>query len=344
MKALAALLAVLALSTPAFGDGIERSTTLTVEGAYYLPDHKGYGVPSGGFAPISYSPVKVPGTFAPTPEDQGRALGSTWGPAEIQILLNHTIQVPFLVGSGALTEDNNAAFSFTGALTPVSLRGELEAALTPIAFLEVYAGAMAATGWDIGLFNGMGLNADGSGVPESASFQGAVLKSWLGVTFQFDLAALVPGDWTHVVTLLSPKLQYACFTAAGRGDAWMFEADIGENFNGWKLLGDWFLGYQMPLALSMVGLLLQTEQNLGYVRDLSPIDTDGWGSDFLLLTISPVFSFRLAERHSLAVLVQFRRERKYTDDTVFYAYYKNRDYAGTYWDLYRIAFSYSLKL
>ena len=345
MKILVALLAGLALSSPAFGEGIERTTSLTVEGAYYLPNHQGYGVPNGGFAPISYRPVEVPGSFTPpTPEDKGSALGSTWGPAEIQVLLNHTIQVPFLAGSGPLTEGNNVTFSVAGALTPVSSRLELQAALTPIAFLEVYAGAMAGTGWDIGLFNGMGLNADGSGVPESASFKGAVLKSWLGGIFQFDLAALVPGDWTHVVTLLSPRLQYAWFSRAAKGQAWMFEADIGENFNGWKLLGSWFLGYQMPLALDMAGVLLQTEQNLGYVREISPLGSGGWGSDFLLLTIGPVFNFRLAERHSLAVLVQFRRERKYTDTSVFYAYYANREYAGTYWDFYRVAFSYSLDL
>jgi hypothetical protein len=236
------------------------------------------------------------------------------------------------------------AFSLTGALTPVSVRAELEAALTPLAFLSFSAGAMAGTGWDIRIFNGMGLNADGSGVPESASLQGAVLKSWFGATFQFDLAALVPGEWAHIVTLLSPKLQHAWFSGASRGQAWMFEDDIGENFNGWKLLGSWFLGYQMPLALDMIGVLLETEQNLGDVRDLSPLGSGGWGSDFLLITISPVFDFRLSDRSSLAVLVQFRRERKYTDASVFYAYYESRQYAGTYWDLYRIAFSYSLKL
>jgi len=339
------LLAGLAFPLPAFCQEVERTTSLSVEGAYYLPDHKGYEVSNGGLAPISYSPVALdPSFIPPTVADQGRTLGSSWGPAEIQVLLNHTIRVPFLVGRGSLTSGNNVSFSITGSLSPVSARLEGEATLTPIAFLNVYAGAMAATGWDIGLFNGMGLNADGSGVPESASLQGAVLKSWIGGTFQFDLAALLPGDWTHVVTLLSPRLQYAWFSGAERGQAWMFEADIGENFNGWKLLGSYFLGYQMPLVLNTVGVLLQTEQNLGYVRDLSPLAGGGWASDFLLITIAPVLNFKLSERSSLAALFQFRRERLYTSDSMFYAYFENRNYSGVYWDFYRIAFSYSLKL
>jgi len=339
---LAPLIALL-LPCSLFGEGLERSTSLSIEAAYYFPDNQGYGVGNCGFAPISYSPVPIPPSF-PIGADKGRAPGSSWGPGKIQVLLSHEIQVPFLAGRGALTKGNNAAFSITGALTPVSVRLELGAELTPIAFLSFFAGAMAGSGWDIGLFNGMGLNADGSGVPESASLQGLVLKSWFGGTFQFDLAALLPGDWTHVVTLLSPSLQYAWFSRAVKGQAWMFEADNGENFNGWKFLGSYFLGYKMPLALELAGLLLETEQNIGYVHELSTTASGGWGSDFLLLTLSPVLNFRLTEHSTLAVLFQFRRERLYTSKSVFYAFYANRKYAGTYWDFYRIAFSYSLEL
>jgi hypothetical protein len=337
---------LLVVSTAARADRVERSTSFSVEGAYYLPDNKGYGVSDGGFNPISYTPEHLPGSYVPIGNDEGRDLGSTWGPAEIQFLLTHRIKVPFLEGSGALTSGNNVTFSFTGALTPVSTRLEARANLTPIAFLDFFGGAMIGTGWDIGLFNGMGLNADGTGNPESASFQGVVTESWVGATFQFDLAALVPGDWTHVVALLSPRLQYAWFSEAERAEAWMWEADDGENFNGFKFYNTYFLGYQMPLALDMVGFLAETEQNLGYVKDLDADEGTDWGSDYLQITVSPVFSFTLSESGSLAVLFQFRRERMYdeSDDSIFANYYKNRNAVGTYWDFYRIAFSYVLEL
>ena len=124
----------------------------------------------------------------------------------------------------------------------------------------------------------------------------------------------------------------------------MFEGDKGENFNGFKLYGSYFLGYQMPLVLDMAGVLLQTSQNLGYVRDLSTKSSGGWGSDYVQITVGPVFSFDLSENSSLTLLIQFRRERLYTDSTIFYNYYENRSYKGTYWDLRRIAFSYSKRL
>lgn len=345
---LTVVLAVLILAPmPAPADGIQRSTSFSVEGAYYLPDNEGYGVDDGGFAPISYSPEPLPsGYVAPTPFDDGRDLGSTWGPAEIQFLLTHRITVPFLRGSGPLTSDNQATFSFTGALTPVSTRLEARANFTPIAFLDLFAGAMIGTGWDIGLFNGMGLNDDGSGVPESSSFQGMVSESWVGGTFKFDLAVLVPGDWSHVVALLSPKLQYAWFSGAGKGEAWMWEADDGDNFNGFRFYNTYFLGYQMPIPLELVGLLVETERSLGYVRDLDSEDAADWGSDYLQITVSPMLSLALSERSALALLFQFRREQLYdeSDDSIFANYFRNRNAIGTYWDFYRIAFSYELRL
>jgi len=333
---------VLTFPSLAVSEEVERSTSLNIEGTYYFDDNKGYGVSDGGFAPISYTPVKKTGPI--DADDDGRDLGSGWGAAEIQALLTRRIVVPFLTGTGALTSGNNVTFAITGALTPVSTRLELRATLTPIAFLNVFAGAMLGTGWDIGLFNGMGLNADGSGVPESASFQGVVLESWIGGTFQFDLAALVPGDWTHVVTLVRPKLQYACFSGADKEEAWMWEVDNGENFNGFMFYGTYFLGYQIPLVLNTVGVLLETKQNLGYVKDLSTMDSGGWGSDHVRITVGPVFNFTLSESSSLAVLFQFRRERLYDGTSIFANYYKNRHAVGTYWDFYRIAFSYGLKL
>jgi len=342
---LTAICLLLLVFSAAVAEEVQRSTSFSIEGAYYLPDNKGYGVSNDGFAPITYSPEPLPtGYSAPTADDAGRDLGSTWGPAEIQFLLIHRVKVPFLVGAGALTSGNNVTFSFTGALTPVSTRLESRVNLTPIAFLDFFAGAMIGTGWDIGLFNGMGLNADGTGNPESASFQGVVTESWIGGTFQFDLAAVVPGDWTHVVTLISPKIQYAWFSGADEGEAWMWEADKGENFNGLMFYGTYFLGYQMPLALDTIGVLMETEQNLGYVKDLDAGDPGDWGSEYVQITISPVFSFTLSDSSSLAVLFQFRRERKYDDTSVFYNYFRNRDQVGTYWDFYRIAFSYGLKL
>jgi hypothetical protein len=333
---------MLGIPSAAPAEGTERSTSFTLEGAYSPADNWGYGVGDGGFAPISYDPVENTAFFFSP--DEGRDLGSPWGSAKIQALLTHRIAVPFLAGAGSLTSGNNIAFTFTGALSPVSARLEAQATLTPIAFLNVFAGVMMGTGWDIGLFNGMGLNADGSGIPESASFQGIVSNLWAGGTFQFDLAAVVPGKWTHLVVLVRPKLQYAFFSGAGRDQAWMWEADGGENFNGFQLHGTYFLGYQMLSVLDTAGFLVETKQNLGYVKDLSPMDSGGWGSDHVEITVSPLFNLAFSDSSSVTILFQFRRERLYDEPSIFANYFRNRSAIGTYWDFYRIALSYNVTL
>ncbi len=60
----------------AMSEGVERSTSLMIEGAYYFDDNRGYGVSDGGFAPISYTPVEPTG-FTPIGNDEGRDLGSS---------------------------------------------------------------------------------------------------------------------------------------------------------------------------------------------------------------------------------------------------------------------------
>ena len=60
-KALGCVLCfLLVVSFVALGEEVERSTSFSVQGTYYLPDNKGYGVSDGGFAPITYDPEKNP--------------------------------------------------------------------------------------------------------------------------------------------------------------------------------------------------------------------------------------------------------------------------------------------
>jgi hypothetical protein len=345
----AAAVAVLALGSGSIASAqqVDRSTSLNVQLAYYFDDNKGYGVEDGGFAPVSYDPEPLPaGYVQPTHKDEGRDLGSGWGGLEAQVRMTHTIRIPFLTGASPLMRENNLTVALGGALSPVSIAIDAEATITPVAFLNLYAGTMLGTGWDIGIANGMGPNDDGTGTPESTPFGGIVNRTWIGTTLQFDLGAVVPGDWTHVVALISPKLVHSGFTGAKREEAWVWQADDGENFNGFRFESTWFLGYRMPLALQTVGFLVETRQNMGYVKDLSAMDSGGWGSDHVFVSLGPVLSFAIPERGSLTALVQFRRERLYdqSDDSIFAAYYANRHAVGTYWDLRRVAFSWTTPL
>jgi len=234
---------------------------------------------------------------------------------EAKLGYTHTFRFPMLQGDNPLTEGNNLRLQLTAEVSPVSLNGIFKAVLTPIAFLEFSAGARAGAGWPINLFGsdiyGTGLNL--SGTDERSGYKGSAFdallwKGFAGGTFQFDLAAIVPGDWNHVVFLTYHEINYHANTSANANEAWYFENDDGENLNGFNYYGNFVIGYQMPIFLSMVALLAEMNQNL--------YDTPGrglWGDDLIRWHFSGILNFTINEKFGIALITQFRTRRNFTN-------------------------------
>ncbi len=318
---------------------IKHSTSLQIYAVYYLPDQAGYGK-DGGFLPITYKVVPSEDLLHHS-NDPGRDLGSSWGGAKGNAVFTHTMEIPFLRGPGPLTRGNNLAFNFIGELSPVSINIGSEVKLTPIAFLNTALGFKVGTGWNFfGLFNGLGRNLPGPAYTEPLAepFSGAVFDVWWSATFQFDLAAVWPGEWHHIVTQLTPSIHYRGFTGAERDTAWEWEADGGQNFNSFKFIGSYVLGYQMPIALNLVAFLLETSQYIGEVSGRSIMDSGGWGSDFVEVTFGPLANVSFNEHFGLTFLIQFQTGRDYTDASIGNRYFEYREFESIYVDFYRLGF------
>jgi len=224
---------------------------------------------------------------------------------------------PVMQGENPLTENNNVTLSLTAEATPISINGIFKTVLTPIAFIELAVGGRIGAGWPVNLLGsdiyGTGLNlsdADGKAVYEGSAFDALLWKAFIGGTFQFDLAALYPGDWNHVVALSYHELNFHGNTRAKAGQAWYFESGDGENCNGLNYYGNYLIGYQMPIFLDMVALLAEGELYL--------YDTPGrsvWGDDLMRWTYSGILSFAVTEQFGIAVLAQLRTRRNYTEAT-----------------------------
>ena len=275
---------------------------LDVQGYYGFSNHEDSS--GNGFAPIEY------GIFQGS-SDSERDIGTALGSVGVKAIIDYGLVLPFLWLPGSLAAGDDFRLDLSGELTPVSLNANLEASVTPIAFMSLSAGAGLGTGWGLG-FVGLGLN-ESSGV-RSKSLDGFVYRAWVKGSLQFDLAAILPGEWRHIVLLASPKLLYQAYSEAREDEAWVWEADDGMDFNGWKLKGSYFLGYRMPLRLSAVGLLFETEGFFGSLRDRSPMAA-GWGSDYTYYSLGLLANFRLNERASLSILPQIKTrhqvERRY---------------------------------
>ena len=324
-------------------EGTKRTTTLEIYGAYLFGNQEGFGI-DGGYAPISYKEVPKE-ELSHNANDPGRGLGTTWGGIEGKVFLTHSIKVPFLVGEGVFS-NNNIEYRFSGELTPMSIIGGARIILTPIAFLKFSTGASVGTGWTIGSLNGLGRNLPGpdNEEPQTEPLSGVVYGFWFSGTFQFDLGAVVPGEWSHVVMAVTPKIEYKAFTGADADTPWEFEGDGGKNFNGWKFKSSWFLGYQMPIFINTVGILMETNQYIANNKKRSTKASNGWGSDFTAITFGPLANVKLSDKSSLTILVQFENAIDYSDATIGNRYFEYREYQDTYIYFTRIAFIYGIEL
>lgn len=346
MKRIFLSLLVLAIILPAAADEIQTADSWGVDSAYYFDDNKGYGS-DGVLVTPSYTPVEVPSDFTFADDDPGRSLGNGWGGLELQVWGSRRWTIPMLQNDNALMSGNNLMLEVKPAISPVTMTIDSRAVLTPIAFFTFEGGVHAGTGWyfsPLG-FNGLGLNENGTGTADHANFSQAVFKTWGSGTFQFDLAAVMPGEWNHVVVQVNEKITGQMYTDAKAGEAWQYLADSGQNFNGAFWTGTYTVGYQMPLAMNFVGIMTETVRNVGSVAALSRVDDGGWGSDFMKVTTGPLANFALNEHNSLLCIFQLKNDLYYTEDTVFNNYFKNWSATGeSYFKFHRVAFLYSMSL
>jgi hypothetical protein len=191
---------------------------------------------------------------------------------------------------------------------------------------------------------GYGINrprADSSEERIGSPFVGLLWSAWGGAALQFDLAALVPGEWNHLVFRAYQELRYKGNTAAADGDSWYFENDDGENRNGFICYGSYVLGYRMPLKLNMVGVMAEMTRLL--------YDTPGrerWGDELTQWTLSALANYQFNEKLSSIFIVQARTRRNYSsgDDDTFYQH-RILDTASTRrLEFFRAALLVSLRL
>ena len=240
-------------------------------------------------------------------------------------------EFPFLRGENPLTAGNGVKLALTAKFSPVSINGLAEAVWTPVAFFQLAAGGRAGSGWYLDFFGGdnygLSLNLeDSAGCAEIAKggLDGAILKAHGGGALQFDLSAIIPGGWNHVVARTYHEFNYKTYTAAKKGEAWYDENDDGENCNGANYYGNLLIGYQMPVFVNTIALLAEAHRYL-YNYDTHGFYRDGWRENDVRWVISGVTQYTLTNQLDAALIAQFRTRKNYTDDNWKELYYRNRN-------------------
>jgi hypothetical protein len=234
---------------------------------------------------------------------------------------------PVFRGESFLTADNNIRTTLTAEVSPISVDGIVEGILTPVAGLQVAAGFRIGSGWNIKLFGGdlygIGINRAGNGgkaETAGSAFDGVQWKAHFGGALQFDLAAVFPGDWHHVVFRSYHEINYRAYSAASKNDSWFIENDDGENRNGFSYYGNFLIGYQMPVFLNTLGILVEMDR---FLYDTA--GRDRWGEDLIRWTFSAVFNVTVTDWLSAALIPQWRTVRNYTNADPETLFYQNRN-------------------
>lgn len=264
--------------------------------------------------------------------------------------LNVTLAYPLLRGGNALTASNGIQLKTSAIVTPVSVRGALQLTFTPVAFLQLHALTFAGSGWNMLAWDtGLSLvtrKGEHDVKYVDKSFEGLVWGYGGAATFQFDFAALFPGEWNHVVVQSFHRFQYRGFTGADDDETWAYECDWSMNRNGWNYYGNVVLGYQMPMRFHLAGLIVEADKAL-YKAEGDFHDGDYWGQNLPRWTFGILGGFRCTDTVSLSAILQFRTTLEAIDGTDDFDFYQDRKVKKTSpygFAFYRLVGSVNIKL
>ena len=290
---------------------------------------------------FAYYPKSSPVAMGLPQDDVSRfaPLDGFYSAVEARVTGKMDYKIPTPFGTNPLVKGNNVTISPALEISPVTLMPQFFVAFTPIAFLKFTASAKIGTGWDFIGIKGMGdLDSAENGYKSLTPFKNYFYEFRLSNLFQFDVGAIVPGDWTHVVMQASYDILYTGLTGVENGTPWIWQAS-GEKANGWNYYSQIILGYQMPLVLQTVGLQFELS---GYYDEAS-FDAKylDWNPSFMRVNINPICILKFNENHSLTIQTRFSSRRGFSSDRGEDATNFNLNYNGREWWFERVALSYS---
>ncbi len=210
-----------------------------------------------------------------------------------------TYTIPCLTGDGSnpLFAGNNLALAAYGEVNPLAAGADFSATLTPIPFLVFTGGVYTGSGWNFMGVEGIGASEDH--IP-------LYYKPYAKVLFQFDAGAVVPGDWSHVVTQWTYQVQYHSLAGLDAGKEFTWMGDTCTAVPGWYASG--MVGYQLPAVpvIDIAGVLLEWEGT--------------YAAGCRRSRISPMLQAVITEQDSLAAMMVFSPENGYETFAVQYTH------------------------
>lgn len=217
-------------------------------------------------------------------------------------------------------------------LSPASIVPHVYCTYNPLPFLVFGAGAKIGTGWEFLGNQGLASYNETSGKYDNIA--ACFYEFDISGLFQFDAAAVWPGDWHHIVFVASYDFRFSGVTGQSDGHPWCWQA-IEAKVNGPNYYAFAILGYQMPKLVSMIGVQAEF---FGYYAD-SQFDKiyNAFNGSFCEVCINPMVQFTFSKKDSLITMLYFKTRRGFDSDS---GNELTRNCTGSEWFFQRIAFRY----
>ncbi|UTC74312.1 hypothetical protein E4O03_08665 [Treponema sp. OMZ 792] len=239
---------------------------------------------------------------------------ATWPPQAL-LGVNQNFKIPLMRFDNPLMKDNHINFKIGAEISPVSLGAVTGITWVPVAFMELYTEATVGSGWNIPVkpkdIIGIGINENDSGKTHKKNLvlTNAVYSFSLGGALQFDLGAVIPHDWSHVVFRMDQYALYHAMTGVSPETSWIYKDDSGQNRNGWKYQASYLIGYKMPIFLDLAALKIDTEKKL--YASPKDLDRKTWGEDLIYTTFGPIINFNIKKDYNILLLAQWHTKPLY---------------------------------
>lgn len=262
-----------------------------------------------------------------------------FGGTEFRSTVNasYTINTPF--GSSPLFSGNTLVFTGNFELSPVTILQKAKVTFTPVAFFVVSGGAMAGTGWTIfDSVQGIGeYNPKTKSYDDLTPFKSWYTNIWASGTLQFDVAAIWPGAWHHIVMQAAYEVDYINLTNTS-SNLWNWQVTYCCT-NGLQFYESYILAYQMPSTVSLVGL---------YWELWGHYDTSDYGEysetykgDFISTNLSSVMQLTFSKKDSMYIIITFQGQRGFEEEYISSAEEINLTMSCREWYFRRLGISWT---
>ncbi len=237
-------------------------------------------------------------------------------------------KIPVLTGESPLFAGNNITFTGKVMLTPVSLAPTLSVTFSPAAFFDLEAGIDSGSGWNIGMLKGLRqYNPAKKTYDDITSFSAWYIQPYVKATIKFDVGALWPGDWHHIVGLASFGVGYQSLVGASQ-KIWEFQTYAGHA-DGMVYAQYYVIGYQMPIKLSMIAMTFDFTGHF-FASDYGEF-ADSFCGDFMTKEIGPMFEITLNKKNILYAGIFFLARRSFKEEHTEEEVEPSLTYSGTEW-------------